>query len=199
MGFHSYCCHGCGHPLLHNNFNPTNAWMTQGVAVTVAGSVIRGGYDGYGRLGGLSILDQGDKPDVYHQACWEMLGKPTDYKGGSASARDQGYFFGPKAHNMPRPRGRFELKLSKQFLKKTPEAPQRFTFYYVSENWDQDPLNVQCGVWKGTTVKEAWEGYSDYVAEEGGVYDSGADWREYNMLLVAVEGDHSTNLQGSAA
>ena len=113
MGFFSWNCRGCGHPLLSAYVTtPINKWMLEGVAVTAKGNLIIGGYDGYGRLDGLEI--NGDvrwkkdgsavyEPDVYHQACWELLGTPKKYKGGSESARDQGYFFSKGAHDVLKP------------------------------------------------------------------------------------------------
>jgi hypothetical protein len=123
MGFFSYNCRGCGHPLLHNSFSPTNAWMIEGVAITEEGSILQGTYDGYGHLSGLGILDQGEKPDVYHKACWDVLGRPMEYKGGSKDARDQGYFFSAKAHDMARPMFRSDLPQPKVKKPKAPKTP----------------------------------------------------------------------------
>lgn len=125
MGFFSWICKGCGHPLLSGYaVTDINAWMVSGVAIIKRGRLYRGGYDGYGRLGGARIdLDvywsrrtgtsSGD-PDCYHHACWQILGEPMRYKGGSESAADQGFFFDPEDHNVAEPHTRADLKLAKQ-------------------------------------------------------------------------------------
>jgi hypothetical protein len=125
MGFFSWNCRGCGHPLLSGYaVTDINAWMVSGVAITKRGRLHRGGYDGYGRLGGARIdLDvycsrrtgesSGD-PDCYHLACWQILGEPLRYKGGSECAADQGFFFAPDDHNVAEPHTRADLKMAKQ-------------------------------------------------------------------------------------
>ena len=108
MGFFSWNCKGCGHPLLSGySAGPMNRWMIVAVAVTCNGRVIRGGYDGYGRLDGMEIhgdvrwTEEGgsvNDPDCYHAACWKLLGSPSLYAGGSKSSPDQGYFFNAGGH-----------------------------------------------------------------------------------------------------
>jgi hypothetical protein len=125
MGFFSWNCKGCGHPLLSGYAaNGVNDWMVSGVAITKRGRLHRGGYDGYGRLNGVRIdLDvywskrtgasSGD-PDCYHRACWQIMGEPMRYKGGSESAADQGFFFDPGDHQVTEPKTRADLQLAKQ-------------------------------------------------------------------------------------
>jgi hypothetical protein len=125
MGFFSWNCRGCGHPLLSGYaVNDINAWMISGAAITRRGCLHRGGYDGYGRLNGSRIdLDvywsrrtgvSSGNPDCYHLACWQILGEPQRYRGGSQGAADQGFFFDPDDHNVAEPSIRADLKMAKQ-------------------------------------------------------------------------------------
>lgn len=100
MGFYSYLCMECGHPLLPACAadEGINEWMTAGVALFSNGDRLSGEYDGYGRLDG---RDELDGAACLHRACWEKAGKPefSKYGKGSASAPDQGYFFNDE-HDM---------------------------------------------------------------------------------------------------
>jgi len=105
MGFFSWDCKLCGHPLLSEHvLEDKNKWMNKCVALFESGSVIKGSYDGYGRLGDNDVEDQAGEPECYHEACWIISGKPTEFKEESRSSRDQGYFFDPDTHNMPEPK-----------------------------------------------------------------------------------------------
>ncbi len=112
MGFFSWNCKCCEHPLLsRHSANQTNAWMIHGVVITKRGRLIEGGYDGYGRLDGVDIpsgqldWDEGTgHPDCYHRACWTKAGSPLKYRGGSEPSADQGYFFAQGAHDMEEPK-----------------------------------------------------------------------------------------------
>jgi hypothetical protein len=115
MGFFSYNCRGCGHPLLsHYALGENNGWMNKAVALRPGGGgggviVADGSYDGYGRINGpLGEFDMGfpNQCDVYHKACFELLGRPA-YEGPAEDARDQGYFFDEADHNV-----RVPLKLA---------------------------------------------------------------------------------------
>lgn len=102
MGFFSSQCEHCGHPLLGPAAtNSTNTWMTDVVAVTPNGSILKGGYDGYGNIDHFegAILDA----TVWHRACWTANGQPTDYRGPSVAAPDQGWFFEDPAHDLVEP------------------------------------------------------------------------------------------------
>jgi len=71
--------------------------MNESVAV-LPDLVAKGSYDGYGKIGmtdlyQLGFKKDGKEPDCYHKHCWEYAGKPTEYKGGSKNADDQGFFF----------------------------------------------------------------------------------------------------------
>jgi len=113
MGFFSWNCNSCGHPLLsHYVLEDRNAWMSNGVAILEDGSVLRGEYDGYGRLNDHEINDFGS-PECYHEACWNLEGKPTEYNQPSEDARDQGYFFDDNVHNFPEPKNQEDLRTLK--------------------------------------------------------------------------------------
>lgn len=105
MGVFSFmCAGGCGHPLLSPDVtNEVNAWMADGVAVTPGGGVLAGSYDGYGRLDGSDFAQE--EATAWHRACWEVAGRPGDYRGESDQAEDQGWFFDEGDHDMPDPRG----------------------------------------------------------------------------------------------
>jgi hypothetical protein len=108
VGFYSAKCEGCSHPLLClQATGDINAWMIQAVAITPDGSLLKGEYDGYGSLhspSGAEFSDAvGHITTVWHRACWEAAGKPDDYRGESAYAEDQGWFFADGAHDMPEP------------------------------------------------------------------------------------------------
>lgn len=93
MGFFSQECHGCGASILNPySCNDINSWMTEAVAITRQGNIHTGTYDGYGRIDGAEYAI-GEYNTVWHKACWEVAGKPLDYKGQSKHAQDQGYFF----------------------------------------------------------------------------------------------------------
>ena len=121
MGFYSALCHGCGHPLLADlATTDTNNWMTSGVAINPDGEIVIGEYDGFGHLATSMSADHtigeftyatfdGEPGDgftntVWHEACWEHAGSPTEYRGPSKHAPDQGWFFDNGAHDMPDPR-----------------------------------------------------------------------------------------------
>jgi len=88
MGCFSWECKCCGESAKEGD-----DWMGQVVIVGEDGSVLRGTYDGYGRVhGGLGSIDISDGPDsfaLYHSACYKLAGKP-DYDGPSRHADDQG-------------------------------------------------------------------------------------------------------------
>ncbi|ORB77100.1 hypothetical protein [Mycobacterium timonense] len=103
MGFFSADCIGCGHPLLSiQATNKVNAWMNWGVAITPDGSILKGRYDGYGRLDCYEYAVGVDNT-VWHEACWRVAGSPMDYRGESAHSSDQGWFFADGAHDMREP------------------------------------------------------------------------------------------------
>ncbi len=107
MGFFSWNCKRCGHPMLSRYVaNDINRWMTQVVVQTADGSRVMGEYGGYGDVGNHEIepVYHGttEGPECWHKDCWEASGKP-EYEGPSADARDQGFFFDEGAHDIPSP------------------------------------------------------------------------------------------------
>ena len=104
MGFFSQLCEGCQHPLLSiYASNHVNDWMRQAVVITPSGSLIKGEYDGYGRVDGHDAI-VGYDSTCWHFACWRAAGSPTEYRGASADAPDQGFFFDTE-HDIPEPTG----------------------------------------------------------------------------------------------
>ena len=110
MGFFSWNCRGCDHPLLSRYAtNRVNAWMEEVAVIAHTGTLLVGFYDGYGRVDvtvhgngkGTTIPTLGCRrePSVWHRRCWENAGSPKEYVP-SASSDDQGYFFSPGAHDM---------------------------------------------------------------------------------------------------
>jgi hypothetical protein len=103
MGFFSQLCEGCEHPALSvYATNTINDWMQHVVVILPNGSIIKGDYDGYGRVDGFEDVVGFDNT-VWHLACWKQYGSPTDYRGESGFAPDQGYFFDTE-HDMEEPR-----------------------------------------------------------------------------------------------
>jgi hypothetical protein len=108
-------------------------WMNRFVAVQKDGVIASGHYDGYGRNScadeydthtdeywdqleseaiddaviGTTWDEDGNPnasgPTVWHQACWLAAGKPTDWKGESPHASDQGYFYDDADYSTRRP------------------------------------------------------------------------------------------------
>ena len=101
MGFYSWDCKVCGHPLLSSYaLADKNKWMNEAVVLFKDGGIVTGEYDGYGRLDGEHGEEEIDgDPECYHAACYKLAGKPTEFTEKSRSAGDQGYFFEDKVHN----------------------------------------------------------------------------------------------------
>ena len=91
MGFYSWDCEHCGESL-KAPYDCEPPWQNKGVAICANGSIIIGGYDGYGKLDDFNITDA--HATVYHHKCWVDADKPTDWKGESPGAADQGFFYG---------------------------------------------------------------------------------------------------------
>lgn len=103
MGFYSNDCLHCTHPLICSRAaEDKNKWMTQGVVITENNSIIRGEYDGYGRLDEREAFCN-DEVSVYHADCWDAAGRPFTYQGPSKGSADQGWFFDDGVHNWPTP------------------------------------------------------------------------------------------------
>ena len=104
MGFFSWNCRGCGHSIRNPYaINTESAWMGEVVYLESDGSVIKGDYDGYGRielLGGGILELESHYVCLYHRACYNIL-KPSKVEN-SNSAPDQGHFVGE--YNPPEPK-----------------------------------------------------------------------------------------------
>jgi hypothetical protein len=101
MGFFSWECKKCGVSMRRRDV-ADNVGHSQVVVIENDGTILKGEYDGYGRVVSASgaereinidTLGKGE-PECYHRKCWEAVGKPTEYTGGSNDAADQGFFFG---------------------------------------------------------------------------------------------------------
>jgi hypothetical protein len=105
MGFFSQECIDCGHSVLSPySTNEINKWMSEAVSISKDSKHVHiGTYDGYGRIDEAEDAI-GDSQTVWHRACWEVAGRPFDYRGPSPRAKDQGYFFDDGDHDMPDPR-----------------------------------------------------------------------------------------------
>lgn len=112
MGMFSWCCQRCGHPALSPNAcdKPINGWMADVVVICKPGPFTTGGfhageYDGYGRVGGADLQEDGAAGfSLYHRACWELADKPTAFTEQAKHAPDQGWFFDDGDHDMLDPR-----------------------------------------------------------------------------------------------
>jgi len=98
MGFFSWKCKVCGHSM-RAEYVTDHPELSQVVVIESDGSILRGEYDGYGRVitrcGAEQEFDSCGEPECYHLECWKKAGEPTKYTKGSDYAEDQGYFFGP--------------------------------------------------------------------------------------------------------
>lgn len=56
------------------------------------------------QTGLLTDMALGFGQTVYHWACWKSVGSPTEYKGESGYAEDQGYFFDDGDHDLKEPK-----------------------------------------------------------------------------------------------
>lgn len=124
MGYFSWDCKGCNHSVREGH-----GWMGKAVVQGKDGSVVKGEYDGYGRisgdLGGLDSLGDIDGSfELWHQTCFKLMGRP-EYSGPSRSARDQGT---PPSDEFPEPRHADDLRalieLADQQLRKDREQAQ---------------------------------------------------------------------------
>ena len=104
MGFFSWDCEVCGHPLLSvYALEDKNAWMNNVVILTEEGHKFSGAYDGYGSVDDWQEPFEDGTCECYHKLCWEKAGKPTRFTEASEMSDDQGFFFAPEVHNIPEP------------------------------------------------------------------------------------------------
>ena len=103
MGFFSWDCKECGHPMLcAQAIEDKNKWMTDVVVLLRDGTVFKGEYDGYGRVSGREIDDL--ECGAYHEHCWEKAGGTHEFTKGSVMSQDQGWFFDDNVHNIDPPK-----------------------------------------------------------------------------------------------
>lgn len=103
MGFFSQECSYC-HKSILNPYSviEKNTWMSDAVAITPAGEIYKGTYDGYGSIG--SVKDAiGFDNEVYHDFCWTAAGAPTVFTAPSVHSADQGYFFDDDEYDFANP------------------------------------------------------------------------------------------------
>lgn len=111
MGFFSWDCKVCGHPMLSPAVTTgRTGWMSQVVAIEPNGTILRGEYDGYGRIDG---RETDGAPECYHQRCWDLAGRPVNYTEESESSRDQGFFFDDDDHNVGAPKSLEEAQAAR--------------------------------------------------------------------------------------
>ena len=123
MGFFSGKCCCCGKSILNkyaimDYLSPKEAWLSRVIGITPSskekGMVLRGIYDGYGRIESIKgvivaepedLLDGvgGWSVDLYHEECWKLAGEPMDFTGGSKNAPDQGFFIDQDVYRKAKP------------------------------------------------------------------------------------------------
>lgn len=116
MGFFSQDCEGCRHPALSfHATNHINHWMENVTAIKPNGDTVEGVYDGYGRIYGEYLDEDGDWVEteeegavgfdntVWHTDCLKASGRSPIYTGPSRDSEDQGFFFERGAHDLARP------------------------------------------------------------------------------------------------
>ncbi len=98
MGFFSWNCKRCGLAIMSPySVDSENVQLNDAVAITQEGEVFQGEYDGHGHLGDMIDDELCNNPEMYHQVCWELAGKPTEYTEGSENASNQGFFINDRS------------------------------------------------------------------------------------------------------
>lgn len=98
MGFFSWCCKRCGVSIVAEPAaSPVTVWQTEAVLVGSDGqAIVRGTYDGYGRIGDAEIegiCGGYDEVCLYHAACYDSARRAGIIDTSpSENARDQGYW-----------------------------------------------------------------------------------------------------------
>lgn len=101
MGFSSYDCLACGHPMISSwASNRINDWMGNVVCIATDGKYFAGRFDGYNRVS--QMILPFDSVACYHAGCYEKAGRPA-FKEISKWSKDQGYFFDDPEHDMEDP------------------------------------------------------------------------------------------------
>lgn len=128
MGFFSWDCKACGHSIRHERAtNEVSRWLSEAVLVEDDGSTVRGTYDGYGNLvtrsgRELELAEGREEPCLYHQACYDLMGKPS-YDKPSRSASDQGHFVGE--YDPKKPHSKDDVAALAKFAKDKAEEDRR--------------------------------------------------------------------------
>jgi hypothetical protein len=118
MGFFSWECPECGHSIrFYGACRGASRWLSQAVVIRRTGTIVRGSYDGYGRVDGYEIRDL--KACIYHARCYHLAGSPG-YTGLSNTARDQGFFVGE--YDPPEPVTRKDVQALARYAKEQQEA-----------------------------------------------------------------------------
>lgn len=107
MGFFSWNCQVCGHPMVCSDAPRHPKWFERVVVIEADGTVLRGEYDGYGRVDGVRFYEDisGGEPCCYHEACYEAVGAKPEYVGPSQDSHNQGWFFSPGEYKgVPKPK-----------------------------------------------------------------------------------------------
>jgi len=96
MGFFSWDCKKCGKSM-RSSCVAGDDLLSKVIVLEKDGSILKGEYDGYGRVlteyNEHEIDFHGDEePECYHQHCWEEAGKPTKWSESSECSYDQGFF-----------------------------------------------------------------------------------------------------------
>lgn len=121
MGFFSWDCRGCQHPLLSSySTNHINRWMQDAVVIRRNGVLMRGHYDGYGRVDGKSIPVL--NPEVWHAACHRAAGSPVRFTAPSKHSEDQGFFFREGTHDLQEPKA--PMTSSRRTARARPRCPR---------------------------------------------------------------------------
>ena len=99
MGMSSYNCRHCGRSI-RSQQGGYKDWMEHAVVITKRGEIMRGHYDGYGRVGGFDHAEHGYGGDfaMFHEDCYEYRKRtrPAEQMtfeviGESTSAGDKGW------------------------------------------------------------------------------------------------------------
>ena len=98
MGFFAKCCSECGKSVVSSykvRDHRARPWESDAVALLPNGDIHCGIYDGYGRVGNVSLVEpwQWDDVKMLHARCWQKKNEP-EYAdvAESKNCPGQGYF-----------------------------------------------------------------------------------------------------------
>lgn len=137
MGYASYDCAHCGHPILDPGWTTrfVNDWMSKGVILLEDGSRIIGTMDDEAHT--LGRFDWGDlygEPMVFaHFACWREAGKP-EYDGyAKPSEHSDQANLSHEGHDIPEPGSLVDRRLWDAAIRLRRERARRETVRKVAE------------------------------------------------------------------